>query len=127
MTPVEKFSITISLCWISRRTSSLARSSFRLRVMLRLPGLSSSQEALRWERSGLARDSILITSAPSAPRYLVQIGPAITQLKSTILTPASGLVAERAPPPQPPPPCAGEGERAAPSPLPPRTGERAGG
>src|SRR5215212_7696483 len=93
MTPVEKFSITMSLCWISRRTRSRARSSFRLRVMLRLLGLSSSQEAFRWERSGRVRDSILMTSAPIAARYLVQIGPAITQLKSTILTPCRGFVA----------------------------------
>src|SRR5688572_15008488 len=98
MTPVEKFSITTSLRPISSRTSARARSSFRFRVMLRLPGFISCQEVSRWERSGRVRDSILMTSAPSAPRYLVQIGPAITQLKSTIRTPWSGLLEVTSPP-----------------------------
>ena len=52
MTPVEKFSITMSLDPIRSRTRSRARSSFRFRVMLRLLGFSSSQETSRWERSG---------------------------------------------------------------------------
>src|SRR4051812_2625360 len=39
-----------------------------------------------------------MTSAPSAARYLVQIGPAITQLKSTIRTPSRGRVEGTSPP-----------------------------
>ena len=66
MTPVEKFSITMSLMPISSRTRSRARSSFRLRVMLRLLGLSSSQEASRWERSGRVRDSSRLRGARGA-------------------------------------------------------------
>ena len=81
--------------------------------MLRLLGFSSSQETSRCERSGRARDSILMTSAPIAARYLVQIGPAITQLKSTIRTPVERLrrgdLAPRAGAPAGSRPGAGEG------------------
>ena len=85
-----------------RLTGALSPGVCAKDVMLRLLGFSSSQEALRWERSGRARDSTLMTSAPSAARYFVQIGPAITQLKSTIRTPSSGF-AEEAPTPSPSP------------------------
>src|SRR5262245_65605713 len=91
MTPAEKFSTTTSLMAISRRARSRAGSSLRLRVMLFLLELSSSQEVSRWDRSGRARDSILMTSAPRAARNLVQMGPVSTQLKSTIRTPARGF------------------------------------
>src|SRR3954454_13204643 len=99
MAPGAKFSTSTSAPAISRRSTCLPPSVFRSSTMPRLLRFIIRKEAAsspifggtEWRGSSpFGGFLILMTSAPMSASIRVQVGPAMTWVRSTTLRPASG-------------------------------------
>src|SRR3954471_3735156 len=99
MAPGAKFSTSTSASAIRRRSTCLPPSVLRSSTMPRLLRFIIRKEAAsspifggtEWRGSSPFGDfSILMTSAPMSASIRVQVGPAMTWVRSTTLRPASG-------------------------------------
>src|SRR5262245_12575180 len=99
MAPGAKFSTSTSAPAMSRRSTSLPPVVFRSSTMPRLLRFIIRKEAAsspifggtEWRVSSPFGDfSILMTSAPMSASISVQVGPAMTWVRSTTFRPASG-------------------------------------